>query len=271
MANIALAMKSRGSAGEPLPGVFMQLERLGAKIRRSQVTLIAAAPGGGKSAVASHIAVNADYTGRGDGVPTLYFSADTDEHTLGTRVGAGLLEKSLEEVEEMAKEDEDTLADVLGTRTPHVSWCFDKAPTLDDIEQELEAYAIVNGEYPHMTVIDNLMDVIPDSGGMATHEAHDAAIDFFAQLARKTQSAFVVLCHVVGAYEDGDVPIPLSGLMGKVGKRPRLVLTLYQIDQMHMGISVVKNSSGAKSTNGQGVLASIGWMPARSYFVDGRS
>lgn len=262
-------MKSRGASGEPLPGVFLQLERLGAKIRRSQVSLIAAAPGGGKSAVASHIVTNMDYTGEGDGVPTLYFSADTDQHTLGTRVGAGLLDKTLEEIEEMAKTDEIGLADILGGMTPHISWCFDKAPTLDDIEQEIDAYAVIHGEYPHVVVVDNLMDIIPDGPGQ-TYEQHDAALDFFAQLARKTQAAFVVLCHVTGNYEDGDIPIPLSGLMGKVGKRPRLVLTLHRIDTLTIGISVVKNSSGNAAANGTGVMASVGWMPARSYFVDGR-
>lgn len=271
MSNLTLAMRARGAEGEPLPPVFKQLETLGAKVRRGQVTLIAGAPGGGKSAVATHIAVNADYTGYGDRVPTLYFSADTDRHTLGVRIGAGILNQNLLNVEEMLKRDDSGVWEEIAEATEHMTFNFDPAPSLTDIDDEVEAYAVVHGEYPHLIVIDNLMNVTgADGEGTQQYIVQDRVIEWLCQIARQTGAAVVVLHHVKGQYEDGITPIPFSGLMNNVGKRPRLVLTLYRIQDNILGICVVKNSSGRADASAQSVVASVGWMPERSFFVDGR-
>lgn len=266
MANLALAMRARGSEGEAIPSVFRQLEMLGAKIRRGQVTLIAAAPGGGKSAVATHIAVNADYTGQGDGVPTLYFSADSDRMTLGTRVAAGIFGRNLMDVEKLLAQNDPEVWAAIEEATKHISWNFDPSPSLMEIDEEIEAYAVVHGEYPHLIVIDNLMDVTgADGDGAAGYLVQDRIVEAMCQIARNTGAAVIILHHVKGQYEDGKEPIPFSGLMNNVGKRPRLVLTLYQKDINILGICVVKNSTGRKD-----VEAAVGWLPERSYFADGR-
>lgn len=271
MSNLTLAMRARGSEGLPLPPVFKQLEVLGAKIRRGQVTLVAAAPGGGKSAIATHIAVNADYTGYGDGVPTLYFSADTDRMTLGTRVAAGVLQKSLDDTEALiTSNDEDTWA-ALAQATDHITWNFDPAPSLNDIDAEVELYSVVHGEYPHLIVIDNLQNVTgADGEGAQQHIVQDRVIEWMCQIARQTGAAVIILHHVKGMYEDGITPIPFSGLLNNPGKRPRLVLTLYRQDENILGICVVKNTSGRADPSAQLVVASVGWLPARSFFADGR-
>lgn len=46
---IGLTLRAKGKEGESLPAVFHQLERIGAKIRRGQVTLVAGAAGAGKA------------------------------------------------------------------------------------------------------------------------------------------------------------------------------------------------------------------------------
>lgn len=272
MSNLTLAMRARGAEGEPLPPVFRQLEVLGAKFRRGQVSLIAAAPGGGKSAVATHIVVNADYTGYGDKVPSLYFSADTDRHTLGVRIGASILQQSLSTVEEMLKTEDSGVWEEIAEATEHITFNFDPAPSLTDIDDEVEAYAVVHGEYPHLIVVDNLMNVTgADGEGTQQFIVQDRVIEWLCQIARQTGAAVIVLHHVKGTYEDGVTPIPFSGLMNNVGKRPRLVITLYRVADNLIGICVVKNSSGRADTNAANVVARVGWMPERSFFADGRN
>ena len=61
--------------GEPLPPAFAAFERAGIILRRAEVTVIAGTPGAGKSSVALSIAAKTKH-------PTLYFSADTNAHTM---------------------------------------------------------------------------------------------------------------------------------------------------------------------------------------------
>ncbi len=65
--------------GEPLPPAFAAFERAGIILRRAEVTVIAGTPGAGKSSVALAIAAKTKH-------PTLYFSADTNAHTMAMRL-----------------------------------------------------------------------------------------------------------------------------------------------------------------------------------------
>jgi predicted ATP-dependent serine protease len=65
--------------GEPLPPAFAAFERAGIILRRAEVTVIAGTPGAGKSSVALAMAARAK-------LPTLYFSADTNAHTMAMRL-----------------------------------------------------------------------------------------------------------------------------------------------------------------------------------------
>lgn len=231
----------------------------GAKIRRGQVTLIAAAPGGGKSAVATTYALYSKS-------PTLYFSADSDKMTFGARAMASALGMRLNEAEELLLEkDEETLQE-LDALTDHIWVNFDSCPTPKDIDEEVECFAHIYGEYPHLVVVDNLMDV--GLYGPDERMGHDAVIDFCRQLARKTGAAVMILCHVTGQYTDGLDPIPMSGLMNKIDKRPRLILTLYKYDTNTMGVCIVKNSNGPAATDGSfGV--NLPWIAEKAWLGKG--
>lgn len=250
MQTIGLNLRAKGKEGEPLKTVFQQLDNLGVKFRRGQVTLIAAAPGGGKSALATTLALFAD-------CPTLYFSADSDKMTFGARAMASALEMNLSEAEELLLEkDEDSLERLDGI-TDHIWVNFDPAPTPRDIDEEIDCFAHIYGDYPHLVIVDNLMDV--SLYGSDERMGHDAVIDFCRQLARRTGAAVVVLCHVTGGYTDGQEVIPRSGLMNKIDKRPRLILTLHKYDTNGMGVSVVKNSNGPAESDGS-LMAVLPWM-----------
>lgn len=264
-----LGLTSKGPEGEPLPSVFPGLERYGAKPRRGQLTLIAAASGVGKSSLITYMALNMrDENGK---VPTLYFSADSDITTFAIRTAA-MVSTSLRThvAEELLLSGDRELLAKVEIETSHIWVCFDSSPSCKDIQDEVDAYAMVTGEYPSLIVVDNLMDV---QTGMEDRQGQDAVLDYLKQLASRTQSAVVVLCHVVAKgrswdaegrqievdYTSGKVPIPLSGLMNKVDKRPRLILTLYEMDENVLGVCIVKNNNGPRDANGR-LFVRIPWL-----------
>lgn len=263
-------MKSSKGTGVPLPVVFKGLGEFGALFRRGQTSLILGAPGGGKSALATHLALFQDYTGDGDFVPTLYFSADSDESTLGDRATAAIVQKDVKKVHELLRADDEPTWKAQEEATSHIWINFNPSPSLDDIADEVDAYCYANGDYPHFIVIDNIMNVNANGGGAMEMSNLYSAMEAFNILARETGSHVMVLHHATGEFTNGDVIIPRSGTMGKIDKVPRLMLTLHRTDvDGIMGISVVKNSNGPSDPLGQNVRIQVPWLPHRSWFGDG--
>ena len=270
MQTLKIAMKANKDRGLPLPPVFKGLGDVGALFRRGQTSLICAAPGGGKSAIATHLALFQDYSGDGHMVPTMYFSADSDESTLGDRATAAIVGKDTYTVHDLLKNDHEPTWHAQEEATNHVWMNFDSSPSIDNIYNEVDAYCYSTGDYPHYIVIDNIMNVrAAESGSGMGGENLYAAMEAFHTLARLTGAHVMVLHHVTGEFTNGDVVIPRSGIMGKIDKVPRLILTLYKAGEGLMGISVVKNSNGPQDPKGIDVQIQVPWMPARSWFADG--
>lgn len=268
MQSLALAMKAKGDEGLALPTVFPQLEQLGAHLRRSQLSLWAAAPGGGKSAVASEFVLNMKYDEYLDEkVPAMYFSADSDKGTIGVRLAAAVLDKTIQEAEQILEDPESPAWKRLEAALDHVWFVWDSSPSMEEIEREIEAYVAVTGEYPHLLVFDNLKNLVPETPGAAKHEEYDDIMEWLKILALETKAHVAVLHHVTGYYENGNEPIPLNGLLGKPGKACRLIVTLYMQDRDRsiMGMCVVKNSNGPANAGG-GLQAHVAWMPEKSKF-----
>ena len=238
----------------------------GAKIRRGQLTLIGGAPNGGKSSLATFIAMtmrDPDY----EPIPSMYFSADSDVTTFGMRAGAiALKDKMMRKIEELILAKDEYTLSLIEQQTDHIWLSFDSSPSCKDISDEVDMYAIVMGDYPELIVIDNLMDIT--SGGSGEWGDHDVVLDFLKQLARRTSAAVMVLCHVTGEYTDGNKPIPRSGLMNKVDKRPRLILTLYNIEETLLGICIVKNNNGRASADGN-LFVAVPWIKEKMFFGRG--
>lgn len=259
MQKLSLAMKNSEEEGIALPSVFPSLEKVGAKFRRSQLSLIAGSPGGGKSAIATYIATRMSYFDDERfaeyGVPTLYWSADSDKKTLGTRITASVTKHTVEESEKLLDENDEETWKMLDVNTDHIWFAWDRGPSLDDIQNEVEAFAQVMGDWPHLIVIDNLKNVwIEDSGEGGEHIRYDRVLDFLHELAGITGAHVMVLHHVTGMYENGVQPIPLSGILGKVTKPFRLILTLHKAWDGMLGICIVKNSNGPMEADGSLVV-----------------
>ncbi len=239
---------SSGSAGEPIPPVFKKLSDKTVHFRRGQFHLIAAAPGVGKSLVAMTTAIDC-------GLPTYYFSADSDAFTMYVRTAAKELKWTTAEVEGQVELENTQLIDTtLNNRTGHIRWCFDTSPTLDVMEEELLAFAATYGSFPDVIVVDNITNVDTESG--EGQMALESICEYLHGLARKTGAAVIGLHHVTGEFDDGTRPVPLSGLKGKVSKVPEMVLTLFRNNEQpnKMGVAVVKNRGGKADPSGAMVV-----------------
>lgn len=269
MQTLSLALRSSEAVGTALPAVFPSLEKMGAKFRRGQLSLIAGGPGTGKSAVASYIAAHAGYGEFNEtGVPCLYFSADTDKRTLGNRVAASVSHMTVDEAEELILKGHDGILRILDDNTSHIWFNWNNGPNLMDIQDEVEAFAHATGEWPHLIVIDNLKNIWVDTNGEGgEHVRYDRVLDFLHELAGLTNAHIMVLHHVTGHYENGDEPIPMSGILGKVSKPFRLIITLYRPDEGQIGLSIVKNSTGKMDPRG-GLVCVLDIDLERQQFID---
>jgi RecA-family ATPase len=236
------ANHSKGRSGETLPVVWQQLANAHVDFRRGQVTLVAAAPGVGKSVMALSLVLRA-------GVPALYFSADTDAFTMNIRAASALTAHTTEEVERayevgVAEYYDQRLQQLKGLR-----WDFNPSPDLEQLERDTEAFAFVYGEWPHVIVVDNLSNVYADSDG-SDIAGLETVLGFLKDMGRQTGAAVIVLHHLTGEYDDGNTPVPMKGLRGKISKTPEMILTLFRAGPNVLGVSPVKNRTGKADASG---------------------
>jgi hypothetical protein len=236
-------------AGHALPEILPQLTTSQVVFRQAQLHLIAAQPGGGKTMLALWYAVTSK-------VPSLYFSADSDSRTIALRAGAILLGKPVSDVEKMMDSEasvllEDTLAD--GAK--HIRFNFDPAPSLEDVEQEIEAWIELHGAPPSAIYIDNLMNIAAGSDNEWT--ALRDTMSAFHYMAREYESAFVVLHHVSEneKMSKPNFPAPRKALMGKVSALPELVLSVaLDNNGTSYRVAVIKNRHGKADPTAESFL-----------------
>ncbi|QGJ89768.1 DnaB-like dsDNA helicase [Mycobacterium phage Superchunk] len=238
----------RGSAGDPLPDVWDALSTKGTQLRRGQLVLVCAGPGTGKSAFVLAYALKSQ-------VPTLYFSADSDAFTQLTRSVSITTGWSLERAARAVRNED--LAEVAGDLDPiPIRFNYKASPSLDVIEESLQAYYALYEDYPHLIVVDNITNVRTDSSdGDDPFSGLESLMDYLHTMGRETGACVIGLHHVTGPYNDGDKPIPLSGIKGQIGRVPEMVLTLNRVSDGFgpdsLNVSTVKNRGGKSDASGQ--------------------
>lgn len=221
---------------------FEGFRRIGFGLAPGQMSMIASAPNGGKSALAMALCLDI-------GKRALYESPDTDDWTMAVRVLAhntghpqsyirGCLEPGVMRPDEL---------DVAVHDAEHVQFSFDSYST-EEIHADVMAYGVIHGSWPELIVVDNLRNVARGSEG--DFAAQSKALDELHTLARHTGAHVMVLHHTVGEYDNGNRPIPLSGLENKLSKLPAQILTLYE-DGSYMGVCIVKNRTGRRDPSGR--------------------
>jgi|SRR5690606_12155882 len=250
MYTLLQSRKIRGSAGEPLPIPFESLTALGTQFLRGGLSLTVAGPGTGKSAFMLTLALESK-------VPCLYFSADSDSFVQLTRSISIRTGWSLEKSAAAVREDK--LGDIIEQLSGvPLRFNYHASPTLDDIENSMQAYEEVYGDYPALVVIDNVTNVVgkTSSGDDDPFSGLESLMDYLATMARNTEAHVAGLHHVTGEYNDADKPIPLSGVKGQITRVPSLVLTLHKKPSQIPGVdilavSTVKNRGGRSDPSGK--------------------
>lgn len=236
---------------------FVGLQRLGFRLALGQLSLCVAGPGVGKSALALSLALTS-------GLRTLYVSADTDAWTMTMRTLAHNTGHPQSYIEMClsgghAKDE----LDVALWDASHVQFSFDSYTT-GEIRDDVLAYATVHGAFPELLIVDNVMNIA--RGGDDDLSSQTKAMDELHAMAQLTGAHVLALHHATGQYDDGDKPIPLSGLANKLSKLPAQVLTLYRKDP-HVIACVVKNRQGQANPGGS-MQVRLRFDPERMRFYD---
>jgi hypothetical protein len=237
----------RGASGDPLPAVFRSLEERGTQFVRGELVLIASAPGIGKSIFTLTEVMKS-------GATTFYQSCDSDAFTQLTRGVAIATNCAIERAKETVLSGRLGDAGKALAESP-VRFNFRASPSVDDLILSLDGYLEVYGAYPEIVVVDNITNLRTDNDDGDPFSGLEGLLDFLHDVARETQACVIGLHHVTGPYNDGDKPIPLSGLKNQVGRVPEVVLTLHR----RMGdswatdrlcVSTVKNRNGSADPSG---------------------
>ena len=256
MRTLARSVGKASIGGEPLPVPFKAFESTQIAIRRSELTMMAAVPGAGKSMLALAIALKTN-------VPTLYISADTNAHTMAMRLASMISGKSQGDVEKLLTNDIGWTRAVL-SRGAHIVWSFESSPTLEDIAEEVKAFEELWGQAPELIVVDNLMDVATDGG--EEFASMRAIMKELKYLARATNAAVLVLHHTSEGVQ-GTPCQPRSALQGKVAQLPALILTLGLVGTS-LACAVVKNRYGKADANGTSVMTWLAFSGEYCYVDD---
>lgn len=237
----------RGEAGDALPTVFQPLEDRRIRFRRSQTMLLAAPPNSGKSLFALYYVIRLAQKG----LKSLVFSADTDAHDTKMRATAMVTGDSVETIEQAyytesgAAYYDDALEDLQGVR-----FDFADAPSFDDIEEGLRAFAELWGEYPALLVIDNLGNL--NLGYEDEWRGLKEATRGLKHVARATGAHTLILHHVNETVDDPVNPASRKNIAGKVTQFVEGAMTIALDDNAGvMRIASVKNRGGKKDASGK--------------------
>lgn len=227
--------------------VWDALKSKGTTPRRGQLVLICAGPGTGKSAFILAYALKSK-------VPTLYFSADSDNFTQLSRMVSILSGSPLEKSMVAAREQSIGPVEDELDKIP-IRFNYKANPSLEIIEESLAAYDALYEDFPALVIIDNITNVRTDSSdGDDPFSGLEGLMDYLHEMARETGACVVGLHHVTGPHNDGGKPIPLSGIKGQIGRVPEMILTLHKVSDGYspdlLNISTVKNRGGKADPSG---------------------
>lgn len=183
-------------------------------------------------------------------VPTMYFSNDSDNFTMASRMLAMRSGQPTAVTEEWAQHGtHKEYAQKLLMMDDHIKWSFHSGPSLDHIELEMDAFAEIHGEYPHHTIIDILMNVDYEGAGEQNYwgvmaELHD--------LSRKWETALTIVHHSSEAVKGEPCP-PRHAIMGKANQLPVLIITVAPdtFDRGKLNFAIVKNRFGESDLTGR--------------------
>lgn len=245
MYSILQSQTARGTAGEPLNQPWDALNELDVKFNRGDIVLVCGPSGTGKSAFSLNLAMQSE-------APTLYFSGDSNAFTQMSRAIAIAADITVDEAKKLVLADDLERVAQQVSKYP-IQFCYSASPSQRDLEDHIAAYQELYGVTPDLIVIDNITNVYADPADSQS-QTLEGLMSLLNEMARSTQSCVLTLHHVTANYNDGDKPIPLSGVKDQIHRVPTIVLTLHKIMQegfpAELRVSPVKNREGEPDSTG---------------------
>jgi KaiC/GvpD/RAD55 family RecA-like ATPase len=199
-----------------MPKVFQRIP----SPRKGEVTMIAGQSGAGKSLLALWHAIQ---WVKFHGQRGIYFSADSAELGQASRaVAMTMMNVSVNEAEQMVMAQDPRAVSVMESLNA-LSWSFEDDLSYENIEEEMMAFAELWGCPPDFVIVDNLMDI----EGQSEDEfgTSQRALKALVQLARRTDSAVIVLAHTSEDVKEEPCP-PKKAVRGKANQKPAMILTV---------------------------------------------
>jgi len=141
-------------------------------------------------------------------------------------------------------------ADEIDATARHIRFVFESDPTYADLELETLAFAEAFGAFPEVIVVDNLMNLVPETdnewGGMREHTKA------LKRLTRVTGAAVFVLHHVNESTKDPRFPPPRRDIQGKASQLPEVIITLgADLPNGVLRMAAVKNRFASQDPSGE--------------------
>lgn len=240
MYSIAKLASRVGRMGNPLPDPFPTFATNRVTFRRGATSMIAGQPGAFKSTLALNMLV----AWASEGCSSLYFSADSDEFTVGKRLAGIITGEDSHQIERTMQNGKfERYTPEFASILRDVRFEY-RILDVEGIADRVASFEHAFGAYPDCIFIDNLInyaEFATDWGAM---------IDFTKELdslARECKSHIVILHHASEGFPRG-VPLPSAAIQGKVTQIPRLVLTT-AADGLALMVTCVKNTNGPQHPN----------------------
>lgn len=225
-----------GRLGQPLDAPYPVFDLRNIRFRYGATSMIAGKPGSFKSI----LALNLLSRWVEQGYSALYFSADSDERTVATRIAAIGSDAPYTKVDSDFEVNVYSPYQAALDRLNPVLFEYRAFDDFTDIADRLNAFEAVYTTYPDIVFLDNLINYAPSTDDWGYMRDMTKMLD---TLARETKSHICVLHHAGEGYGDAADLVPRKAILGKLTQVPRVVLTTAASGQA-IRVCCVKNTNG---------------------------
>lgn len=236
--SLARAAQESMESSVPLPAWCEKWRRAQALLYRGAISVVAGPPGSGKTITATNIVNNLR-------VPTLYISNDSTQYTMVKRAVAMLAGVDQIFAADLIESHPEDAAKIL-EGWDNIRFNFNSNPTIEEIVTSCNAFREIFGEFPHLLVVDILMNVAHEG---VSEQNYWRLFPALKDVAGEQNSAVLAIHHSSQGVK-GDPCPPSSAIMGKANQLPELIVT--QVMQNGKILyAVVKNRNGPMDDSGQ--------------------
>ena len=256
MQTLSRAVLAKTAVGERLVLPYKSMNDA-ISFRTRDLTILAGAPGGGKSTLAVNLAMKMDY-------PTLYLAQDSPASVLSRMTALVTQEDIAGTATKLTKHAEKhAIAKRLEKTRPTL--VFERGSvTVEGIELRLEALTEWFGEPPKIVFIDNLIDLIVEGTTHGDTSFYTKCLPALKRMANKYNSAVIALHHVTrggnAGHADGRSGIQMNTLLHAGEREARHVWGVYNDGEGTITVQVLKQQDGPADPDGH-LEIPLRWTP----------